>query len=221
MQYFVFKLLLSCAECGGRIVLEGPTLAATCPSCKSTVEVQAKHWKPVLELYRDAAEFELVPGKTRGSAFSSGEFQLLIRWGPARPSCSGCGADLPVEAVPPGGDGKLMCPCGEVMHTFPPPKWLREQVPSAVQLFGATRDGQVGTEAGNASPGLTSVAHEAAHKPVLWSCPRCGAGLDISAESPRILTCRYCESDLYLPDPLWHALHPVKKRAPFWVAFRD
>ena len=58
-------------------------------------------------------------------------------------------------------------------------------------------------------------------KPVLFNCPRCGGGLDISAEMPRILTCRYCESDLYLPDPLWHALHPIKKRAPFWIAFRD
>lgn len=59
------------------------------------------------------------------------------------------------------------------------------------------------------------------HKPVLFSCPRCGAGLDIAAESPRILTCKYCDSDLYLPDALWHALHPVKRRAPFWVGFEE
>ncbi len=215
VQYFVFKLLLSCAECGARFPLEGPTLSATCTSCHSSIELQTKQWKPIFELYRDAKDFELSEGKTRGSALTNGEQQILIRWGPSQPRCVACSTPLPVAAVPAGGDGKLACACGESVDTFPPPPWLRDIVPEIVQLFGARREG--------ALPGAVAVPVAAApsDKPVLFNCPRCGAGLDIRPESPRILTCNYCESDLYLPDPLWHALHPVKKRAPFWVAFRD
>ena len=212
MQYFVFKLLLSCAECGERFPLDGPTLSATCTSCHSALELFPKQWKPIVELYKDAAQFQLSEGKTRGSAFRDGELQVLIRWGPAWPSCVTCSNRLPVESVPPGGDGKLACSCGQSVDTFPPPQWLRDIVPEIVQLFGARREG--------APPGVAAVAPTPTVKPVLFNCPRCGGGLDISAEMPRILTCRYCESDLYLPDPLWHALHPIKKRSPFWVAFR-
>jgi hypothetical protein len=120
---------------------------------------------------------------------------------------------MPAEAVPPGGDGRLSCKCGACIATFPPPEWLRRAVPTAVQLFGAARE--------SAPEGLAVVESSTAIKPVVFGCPRCGAGLDIAAESPRILTCKYCDSDLYLPDALWHALHPVKKRTPFWVAFDE
>jgi hypothetical protein len=146
--------------------------------------------------------------------------QLLIRWGPARVVCTACGDALPVEAVPPGGDGRVACGCGVVVDTFPPPPWLAELVPTALQMFGATRVG-VATGATPPSGVVTGATPTQSAKPVLFGCPRCGAGLDIAPETPRILTCRYCESDLYLPDLLWHALHPVTKRAPFWVAFRD
>jgi len=213
VQYFVFKLLLSCAECGARFPLEGPALTATCTSCHASIELVVQRWSAIFELYKDAQQFELTEGKTRGSALSAGEQQILIRWGPSQPHCVACNRALPVAAVPPGGDGKLSCGCGETVETFPPPDWLREAVPSLVQLFGAKRE--------VAPPEAAPVAAAPAKRPVLFGCPRCGASLDISAELPRILTCSYCQSDLYLPDPLWHALHPIKKRTPFWVAFRD
>jgi hypothetical protein len=151
VQYFSFRLLMSCAEYGARFPLDGPTLLATCTSCHSPIELSPKTWQPLF---------------------------------------------------------KLACSCGENVETFPPPPWLAARVPEIVQLFVARREG------------VPAVAAAASAKPVLWSCPRCAAGLDIDAESPRILTCRYCESDLYLPDPLWHACRPVRKRAPFWIAFR-
>jgi DNA-directed RNA polymerase subunit RPC12/RpoP len=56
-------------------------------------------------------------------------------------------------------------------------------------------------------------------RPVLFSCARCGANLEVTADTKRILTCSYCDSDLFLPDALWRALHPVQKRRPFWVRF--
>lgn len=165
-----------------------------------------------LEFRKYGSEFSLTEGRTRGSSLTNGELRLLVRWGPSLPSCPGCTAPLPAEAVPPGGDGELSCRCGRSIATFPVPDWLRKVVPSAVQLFGASRDGVVA---------LPTVEISAAAKPVLFGCPRCGAGLDIDRDAPRVLACKYCASDLYLPDALWHALHPVKKRTPFWVRFDE
>jgi len=213
MRFFVFKVLMPCPECGGSVALEGPLLRVVCKACKSTLELTPQNWKGVLEFRKYEAEFSLTEGKTRGSSLTHGELKLLVRWGPSRPVCLGCGAPMPAEAVPPGGDGRLSCTCGQSMTTHPVPDWLREVVPSAVQVFGAAREG--------IPENLEAVASSAALKPVLFSCPSCGAGLDVATESPRILTCKYCDSDLYLPDALWHALHPVKKRAPFWVSFAE
>ena len=213
MRFFVFKVLMPCPECGSSVALEGPVLRVVCAACQSTLELVPENWMGAFEFRKFEAEFSLTEGKTRGSSLTDGELQLFGRWGPARPVCPDCASPMPIEAVPPGGDGVLSCRCGGSMTTFAPPDWLRQVVPSVVQLFGAIREG--------VPEGLAAVETSAAQKPVLFGCPRCGAGLDVAAESPRILTCKYCDSDLYLPDALWYALHPVKRRAPFWVGFSE
>ena len=58
MQYFVFKLLLWCAECGARFPLSGPTLQATCTACHSPIELSAKQWRPIFELLFGASRRE-------------------------------------------------------------------------------------------------------------------------------------------------------------------
>jgi hypothetical protein len=177
------------------------------------LELTPENWYGALEFRKYAAEFSLTEGKTRGSSLTNGELKLLVRWGPARPVCPGCTAPMPAESVPPGGDGVLSCKCGQSIGTFPAPQWLRHVVPTAVQIFGAVREGL--------PDDLRPMESSAPLKPILFACPQCGAGLDIGGESPRILTCKYCDADLYLPDPLWYALHPVKKRRPFWVGFDE
>ena len=213
MRFFVFKVLMPCPECGGSVAIEGPLLRVVCNACRSTLELSPENWMGVLEFRKYEAEFSLTEGKTRGSALTNGELRLLVRWGPARPACPGCATPMPVVSVPPGGDGRLSCKCGQSIATFPAPDWLRQVVPSAVQLFGAVRE--------DVPENLTAVQNPPAHKPVAFACPCCGARLDIATESPRILTCKYCDSDLYLPDALWHTLHPVKRRTPFWVGFNE
>jgi predicted RNA-binding Zn-ribbon protein involved in translation (DUF1610 family) len=95
------------------------------------------------------------------------------------------------------------------MPTFPTPPWLQELHPKAVQLFNAARDETV----------LAAPVTSPANRPVSFGCPDCGANLKITMESPRILECQFCKTDLFLPDPLWRALHPVRKRATWYVAF--
>ena len=44
--------------------------------------------------------------------------------------------------------------------------------------------------------------------PVAFHCPGCGGSLILDGKS-RKTRCTYCDTDVYLPDDLWFALHPV------------
>lgn len=193
-------------------MLGGPELEVACGICRSTLEIGPALWKSVLGFRKFAEEMGIVPGKTRGSSLTDGELRILIRWGPEEPTCSACGSVLPAASVPTGGDGALTCTCGASIPTFPVPAWLAEVEPTALQLFGAPRAG---------SPADSPVSVAEAVRPVLFGCPQCGANLKVTGDSKRVLTCNYCDSDLYLPDALWRTLHPVRKRSAFWVRFSD
>lgn len=211
--FFVFKIRTSCSECGEGLVIEGPRLEAKCLACDSALSVLADYWVNIFSLRSDADHFGLTEGKTRGSSLSAGEQKFLIGWGPQRPQCIHCGALLDLSRAPPGTDGDIPCACGKTTPTFPPPPWLAQGDPGVLQIFGAPRE---------APPGVSPVSPgaPAGLSLVSFACPDCGANLKVTPESARVLRCTYCQNDSYLPDALWRALHPVKKRTPFYVAFR-
>jgi hypothetical protein len=208
--FFVFKIRTSCAECGEGMVLEGPRMAAKCEGCQSILAVPGDYWKNMFSFRSAVERFGLNEGTTRGSSLSSGEQKFLVSWGPQRPVCTSCGALLDLSLAPPGTDGEVPCECGKTTSTFPPPPWLAEADPTVLQIFGAPRE----------RPSMAPPVPEGGQSAVSFACPDCGANLKVTPDAPRILRCHYCQSDSYLPDALWRALHPVKKRTPFVVAFR-
>jgi hypothetical protein len=211
--FFVFKIRTSCTECGEGMVLEGPRLEATCEACASVLSVPADHWKNMFGFRSGVDQYGLTEGKTRGSSLTSGERRLLVSWGPQRPMCIACGVLLDLTSAPPGTDGEVPCACGRATPTFPPPSWLAQIEPAVMQIFGAPRGGPPGAAPAelHAQTGLSLVS---------FACPDCGANLKVTPDAPRVLRCSYCQCDSFLPDALWRALHPVKKRTPFYVAFR-
>jgi WD40 repeat protein len=46
-------------------------------------------------------------------------------------------------------------------------------------------------------------------KPILFSCPSCAGNLEVDG-SDRVIKCKYCNSEIYLPDDLWFRMHPVE-----------
>jgi hypothetical protein len=52
---------------------------------------------------------------------------------------------------------------------------------------------------------------------VVLNCPKCGGALTITAESTRMTPCEFCQAQVYLPDDLWQALHPVKTARRWYV----
>jgi len=53
------------------------------------------------------------------------------------------------------------------------------------------------------------------------ACPQCAGGLSIAADDARTISCRYCSSAVFIPDALWHRLHPVKLASDWSISFRD
>jgi hypothetical protein len=186
-------------------MLDGPVQRVKCLACQSAVEIAPSNWKRILDFRTDEKVRKHVGTIVIGFA---SEFTFHTRLGPQAPKCTGCQTLLDVAGVAPGADTDLTCKCGVTMPTFPTPSWLRSVEPHAVQLFNVARE-----ESGKGP--VTAQAN----RPVSFGCPDCGANLKITSESPRVLECQYCKTDLFLPDALWRALHPVKKRGAWYVTF--
>jgi hypothetical protein len=205
---FFFKVRSECSECGEAMILDGPTLAKRCLACQSNVEIEAVYWQRMMAFRHDP---ELQGCKIVSTAFAlGGSSPLRVRMGKQEPTCQGCNHALDVGSAATGTDGEIPCECGQKMPTFPVPAWLRRLEPKAVQLFNAARE-----ERGHGTP----IVVPREDRPVSFGCPDCGANLKVGMESPRILACEFCRADLFLPDALWHALHPVKKRSAWYVRF--
>jgi hypothetical protein len=93
------------------------------------------------------------------------------------------------------------------LATSDAPEWLRDRVRAVRRFIGAECEGDGGD---GPTPNVVE-----APRPVVMSCPKCSASLDITTDSQRTTTCSYCRTDVYLPDDLWRRLHPVKK-AEYW-----
>jgi DNA-directed RNA polymerase subunit RPC12/RpoP len=206
MKHFLFKIRTACTECGEPLILDGPIRRIQCLACQSPVEIDGSSWKRILEWRKEDKVRKRVSPVVLGFA---SEFAFHMRMGPQTPQCAACSKALDLASVDASTDGEIACACGHATPVFPAPEWLRSECAQAVQIIGGAR------EDGAAK---TPVA-PAASNPVSFGCPDCGANLKITIESPRILECQYCKADLFLPDPLWRALHPVKKRSAWYVAF--
>lgn len=205
--WIALKARAECPECGSSVMLEGPWATMHCPSCRAETPV-GYYWT---KLVADA--LEKAPGGRRfAPRFAMDTSKPVTSLSYAvnkdqRPICSACDEDLEAaDQVKTGTDGTFRCGCGAVHDTFPAPKHMQG---GAAQIFLGVREKE-----------QLRPSKDAAAKPVLFNCTNCGGNLKVTTDASRILTCEYCDVDLYLPQALWNALHPVKKRRAFWVRTR-
>lgn len=210
-RFCVYKIQAPCDECGNSVILDGPLRRLDCVHCQSTLEYPEDFWKALLE---DALEGYDGFGWDEGqnSQMFIGGRQVRVQYGRQMPKCPACRELLPLDQIGPAHDGPVFCgQCGKRTSSHPAPDWLRGLFPTAAQLYCAATE---------ADPdGAQDLEIQDASKPVVMSCMQCGGALPITLETPRITTCKFCDTDLYLPDPLWRRLHPVKKRVPWYVRF--
>ena len=211
-RYGIFKVIATCTSCGNPVVVNGPLAAPSCPSCRKTLDIPPDVWESVIgDFIGDYGETE--PGEGNEGTLMSGGITLKftsIRLPPPDPACPACEENWDLPSVENGANRKMVCgKCGRETDTYPAPSWLREVVPQAKQIFFAERESE-----------QSESAIDAGTKPVALSCPQCGGGLVVTAESERTMPCRYCNVDVYLPDGVWLKLHPAKT-AKFWMVRFD
>jgi len=211
MSWLALKVRVDCPECGSPVMLDGPWVQMKCPACTQFSSV-AEMWPALLERAEEygAAGKEFAVRYMMCTGWPTPNvFYAVNKDHP--PVCGQCGEVLDeVDQIEDGADRDFHCPaCGTPHPTWPARKYMGER---AAQVFMAPR----GPEE-RRGPALTP---EKAVRPVMFTCPNCGGNLRIDQQTLRLLSCQYCDVDVFLPQELWLQLHPVRRRQAFWVRTR-
>lgn len=140
-----FAAHVECASCDGEAPMPGLALRAVCPHCQKTLELAAHDWHPLAEA-ADESSFEPTEGGgplEHQQPTASG--RLCASHHSAPVTCRACSTALPL--VEAGTEGHVTCEkCGLETPTFPVPAWLRTDLPTAMQVYGAVRDAEAKPE---------------------------------------------------------------------------
>ena len=213
-----FKCILhDCPSCGNPVPLNGPVRSTSCPTCLFEVKIP----KDILDLMIDldfgrAVTWTASPHTTETLELPSlGPITAQVeRTSHPEAFCIACLSPLGVHRQAWQQPSlEVSCPSCELTNTFVEcPEFLTESSVSVTHVAGLELESNI--------PADSAPKYSEAMKPVAISCPSCGGGLMITAESQRTTLCEYCGTSVYLPDDLWRQLHPVKKAECWEVVYQ-
>ncbi|AKU98414.1 hypothetical protein AKJ09_05078 [Labilithrix luteola] len=191
-----------CPECGSAIIVSGLHSEIHCKACRSTTQIPRSFWSGLFFRLHGAIPSKNAVSLALGGAITS-ELPIYARFSPEHPSCIQCRSPLRLDLRPLGTEGPTPCNgCAFATPSFPAPPWLRQEYPDLQQFYAPIH-----------------VPPPPQTRTVSFACSDCGANLKLTDDTPRLVDCQYCGHTLFLPADLWHAMHPVQKRTPWWVAF--
>jgi hypothetical protein len=198
-------LLKTCSECGADFPVNALVEEVRCIRCGDMQGVSRKYWKDEFLEHVNGVRHAL---GTSAGFISLGDSRFRCR--SVVPSCPGCHTLVDFESLTgawsrTAGGARTSIPCtGCESHIAArqPPDWGAAAFPGLLFLLG-----EVGGD---------DTTHR---KPVIFKCPSCLAALEIEGQK-RIVRCKFCESDVYLPDDLWLHFNPAAKRARWWMLFQ-
>ncbi len=203
MRFFTFTLMVECKKCGQSIPVNGPLRKIICNHCLNEMKLEPRKWTEQIawtamrngNLLR-LSSYNCTGVKTKHSL------------------CPQCENEIPFYKELLGKDTVISCPnCAEEVETFPAPDWLKEELNMILQVISTERESGI--------PQKASVLQtdEQIIKPILFSCPGCGATLRILSDAARLVPCEHCKSEVYLPDAIWKRLHPAKIVIPWTIIY--
>jgi len=190
-----YTINMNCKECGRLIPVNGPTQVLKCENCLNENELDDEFWTYIFE--ETSPEWSM-------SDTCNVTFQT------SAPKCSECDAELNVSKAKLN-DEVLICPkCGHHTTNSPAPDWFKKYkragLPPQRIICGETQN-EVSVDKINDG------------KAIALQCISCGAAMNVNTETPRNCTCEHCDTVQYLPDPVWDALHPMKKRKVWYIYY--
>jgi hypothetical protein len=203
LEGYLLSLSITCPKCRGPMPVNGFAEALACPGCGADRALPVDWWvslfdRDTLHSVRGLAVGEGQKWTSMGSV--NGEGML----GRRLPRCGGCEQDASVDRLAElAAEGGYDCSCGRRIAVREAGGVARAVIPGARWVVGEQlRSGDDGTD-GAASP-------------VLFSCMGCGGSLTVDG-TERSVACSYCGASSFLPDALWHRLHPRPTVEPFFV----
>jgi Zn finger protein HypA/HybF involved in hydrogenase expression len=198
---------IKCPKCDGPVPLNGPWETAHCDRCQTDIDVPHDFWTDMFDDIIEDIKTDLAEGEGRNSTIF-GTFNTTLLYGHLIPYCLECKTDLDMDKMDLALAKPYVhkCPnCGSETNVDPPPAWAKEEYAKARVFVNAIMESGDEGEAPTVSG------------PVAFTCPQCGGALMIDG-TERLMPCKFCGVNVYLPDDLWFRLHPAKiKRRWFAV----
>lgn len=201
MESFCFEIKTTCSSCGNPLPINAFAEEIVCEKCGHKNVISSDFWNSIItENINDIGKFE--EGEGQNSKIITGGYEFSVLYGKQKARCQKCKTTIPEEVFNTIEEGNYKCAkCGNSVFIRKPTEFIKNIISSAMFVVGE-EDGQIAT-------GVKSAIKTDKAKPVIFTCPSCAANLEVDG-SERIVTCKSCDSKVYLPDDLWLALNPAK-----------
>jgi len=211
MYGICIELKTSCSHCSAPLMLNALTDIFICPSCNNTNTFSYERWQGLLEdPLNDVHEFKL--GEGQPSTIMSGDYNFSMMYGRQDPRCSKCKQNIDSAKLEEySANEHIQCSkCSNKIFLRKPNEAILRILPRICYIVGEDDDLLSVKETDEQLP--------ESNKPVIYSCPSCAGNLEIDGND-RMLTCKFCNSQIYLPDDLWFRLHPSDTVMRWYVLY--
>ena len=206
------EIKTACKYCSQPLMLNSYTQQVNCGSCNKQNQFPAETWKTLLDPIPDKmGGYKLGEGGNLKATI--GDYTYMMMLGRQDAQCNHCEEKIDIAQLDAySTQGNYTCTqCKEPLYIRKVPALLAENTPGVHYLVGEDQD-------------QISTGHEEkienGIKPILFGCPSCAGSLKIDGTS-RMVDCPYCNSSVYLPDDLWHRLHPVKQVQRWYMIYDE
>ena len=204
---FRIELSMACPRCDHAVPVDGPVSRAHCMYCQNDLVIERDYW--ITHIGEACSDMQNTPlGQGSGSMFlgtNTGNLTL----GRLNPYCDNCKTDF---SDPWGLSPGTVYECAECGSRWPvssPPEWISLALPRVKLLINALLEKDNCSEFGHSGASLISL-----------SCPSCSGDLSVDGSS-RLVRCRYCDTQIYLPDDIWARLHGTKRKRRWFVVCEE
>lgn len=208
------EIKTECKSCGNPLPMNALVEHIQCASCQKTADFPYDFWrKSILDsAFGDTSD--LKEGEGQPQTNMTGQYTFHLMYGKQRPRCAKCKTPLD-EAKYSDYLSAGSAVCSKCSNKIS----VRALSGSAQSIFEGVKY-VIGEDSDMFSTGKSTMQTPNAVKPILFTCPSCAGNLEIDGKD-RVVTCKYCNSEIYLPDDLWMRMHPVKTVGRWYLVFDD
>ncbi|RPI14297.1 MAG: hypothetical protein EHM58_16690 [Ignavibacteriae bacterium] len=206
-----FKIQVNCPNCNVYHSLSGVHNEETCQNCGSEIRLRnffnRTLFGPLLDREKYMNGFLSGTIEQIGGSGVNEVGSYKMSYSSLPPYCEECSSHLEEKDIQNAIDNNIpfVCKCGHSM----PMRIADGEVKDFHSKAIAVINDSMGVEKAKGADDKSNT--------VVIKCMTCGAGLELTSNTKRTIICQYCDNENYLPDTIWHKLHPHKDTEPFFI----